>query len=222
MNKVEISMIDLIIIGGSTGFLEVKGIIDDINEKNNTYRIIGILDDNIDIQEKIIQDVKVIGRTKEAKLYHDVKFVFAIGSLGTQKIRDKILQSTGLNADQFETLIHPTAIINKSSKIGHGCIIHPRIVLGNDITIGNFVVIAVGSTVGPYVVVEDYAMITSHVLVLTGARIGYSSFIGSMTCVIEGAEVGSYARVGVASVVSKNIPAEILAIGNPVRFLGKY
>lgn len=215
-------MTDIIVIGGCTGFLEVKGIIDDINDVEERYRIVGILDDNPELQGKSIHGTKVLGQIQDARLFKEAKFVFAIGSIKTQKIRDSILQSAGVNADRFETLIHPSAIINKSSKIECGCIIHSRVVIGNDVTIGNFVVIAVGSTLGPFVVVEDYAMITSHVLLLTGVRIGFSAFIGSMTCVIENVKIAEYARIGVGSVVSKNIPAGILAIGNPARFLGTY
>jgi hypothetical protein len=46
MNK---SMQNIIIIGGSTGALEVKGIVEDINRVAPTYQITGILDDDVSL-----------------------------------------------------------------------------------------------------------------------------------------------------------------------------
>jgi sugar O-acyltransferase (sialic acid O-acetyltransferase NeuD family) len=215
-------IVNIIIIGGSTGFHEVTGIIEDINLKFQRYRVIGILDDNPNIQGKYIKDVKVLGFVKDAISYSESKFVFAIGSLQTQRIRSDIFESTGLKAAQFETLIHPSVIVDSSASIDDGCIIHPNVVIGHGVHIGKFVIIAVGSTLGPHVAVSDYAMITSHVLMLSNSKVGFSTFVGSMTCVVEGQSIGSYARVGIGSVVSKNIPPDVLAIGNPIRFLGKY
>lgn len=215
-------MTDLIIIGGSNGFLEVMGIIDDINDVKETYWVVGILDDNPELQGKTIRGISVLGTIQDARLYEHSRFVFAIGSMNTQKFRSSIVQSAGLPANRFETIIHPTAIIDKTAAIESGCIIHPRVFIGNDVCVKKFVVIAVGSTLGPFVTVEEHAMVTSHVVVLSGATVGSAAFVGSMSCVLEGVKIGEYARIGAGSVVSKNIPAQILAIGNPVRFLGLY
>ena len=51
----------LIIIGGRTGALEVKGIVDDINRAAPTYEIAGVLDDDPLIQGGTVGGMPVLG-----------------------------------------------------------------------------------------------------------------------------------------------------------------
>jgi sugar O-acyltransferase (sialic acid O-acetyltransferase NeuD family) len=213
-------MKELIIIGGRTGALEVKGIIDDINLIKPTYKIVGLLDDDPLIQGGSVGGMSVLGSLDRAGSFDGVKYVFAIGSISTQLKRVSILSRLKVNPCNFETIIHPTALINESAIIGQGCIIHPRATICNHAQIGDFGIVAVASTIGPYAKVCDFTMVTSHVLLLSNAEIGESAFIGSMTCVIENVKIGARARIGVGSVVGRDVPENIFAMGNPLRLLG--
>jgi acetyltransferase EpsM len=216
----ETLMKKLIIIGGSTGALEVKGIVDDINRMAPTYELVGILDDDATIQGKSVGGLVVLGTLEKAGTFSGVKYVFAIGSIGTQRKRAEIMARLKLEPDDFESIVHPTVLVNGSAKIGRGCIIHSRVTVANDVHIGDFVVVAVASTIGPYAALGDYSMVTSHVLLLSNCIIGESVFVGSMTCVIEKVTIGAFARIGVGSVVGRNIKEGTFAMGNPLRLLG--
>jgi serine acetyltransferase len=63
-------------------------------------------------------------------------------------------------------------------------------------------------------------MVTSHVLLLSNAKIGEAAFVGSLTCVLENVTIGAYARIGVGSVVGRDVKEGIFAMGNPLRLLG--
>jgi acetyltransferase EpsM len=210
----------LIIIGGSAGALEVKGIVDDINRITPTYEFLGVLDDDATIQGSTVGGLPVIGTLEKAGTFPDVRYVFAIGSIGTQRKRAEIMARLKLEPDAFESIVHPTALLNGTAKIGRGCIIHPRVTVSNDVQIGDFVIVAVASTIGPCAVLGDYSMLTSHVLILSNCVIGESVFVGSMTCVIENVKVGAFARIGVCSVVGRDIKEGMFAMGNPLRLLG--
>lgn len=210
----------LIIIGGRTGALEVKGIVDDINRAAPTYEIAGVLDDDPLIQGGTVGGMPVLGCLDKAGSFAGAKYVFAIGSISTQHKRTEILSRLRVDHCDFETIIHPTALINASAVIGHGCIVHPRATICNDAHIGNFGIVAVASTIGPYAKISDFAMVTSHVLVLSGAEIGEAAFVGSMTCIVEKVKVGARARIGVGSVVGRDVAEGTFAMGNPLRLLG--
>lgn len=210
----------LIIIGGRTGALEVKGIVDDINRAMPTYELVGVLDDDAAIQGQSVGGLVVLGTLEKAGTFPGVKYVFAIGSIGTQRKRSEIMSRLKLEPDDFESIIHPTSLVNDSAKVGKGCIIHPRVTICNDVRIGDFVVVAVASTIGPYATLGDYSMVTSHVLVLSNATIGEAAFVGSLTCVVENVTIGAYARIGVGSVVGRDVKEGTFAMGNPLRLLG--
>lgn len=211
----------LVILGGGIGAIEVRGIIDDINNIQGKYEIVGVLDDNPNLNGASIENIPVLGPLANAQTFKDVRFIFAIGSVKTQKLRSQLMEKTGLKAEKFETLIHPSALIDKTAKIGYGCVIHPRVTIGNNAVLGNFAIIAVASTLGPGVYIGDFAMITSHILLLSQANVGKSVFIGSMTCIVEGVTIGAMARIGVGSLVSRDIEANVVAMGNPLRKLGQ-
>jgi acetyltransferase-like isoleucine patch superfamily enzyme len=79
----------------------------------------------------------------------------------------------------------------------------------------------VNSALGPDSFVQEFAMITSLVLVLSRAVVGRMAFVGSMTCILEDIQIGDYARVGVGSVVSRDVAENAIALGNPARSIGK-
>lgn len=211
-------LVDLVIIGGGTGAREVAGIIADINASRMTYNVLGVLDDAAEL--KTVFGMNVLGAIDIAEDLQGVKFVFAIGSIATQLNRNDILERTGLDEDRFETLVHPSAIIDNSAKIGRGCIIHPRVTIGHYVMISDFVIIAVGSTLGPGVAVARCAMITSHVLILSHSQVGELVFIGAGACIVEGVSLGLGCRVGVGSIVSKSVRDFSIALGNPARVIG--
>ncbi len=210
----------IIIIGAGTGALEVQGIIEDINLINPSYELVGLLDDNPACQGSKINGMPVLGTLEKVGTFSNVKYVFAIGSLRTQHVRMEIMARLNMSPIDFESIIHPTALINKSVKIGGGCIIHPRVTIANEVSLGDFVVAAVASTIGPYSKIGNYSMITSHVLILSGCEVGESVFIGSNSCITENVTIGNLARIGVGSIVGRNVSEKMFAMGNPLRLLG--
>ena len=49
--------------------------------------------------------------------------------------------------------------------------------------------------------------------------IGYNVWIGAQVCVLPGVTIGDNTIIGAGSVVTKSIPANVLAVGNPCRVL---
>lgn len=69
--------------------------------------------------------------------------------------------------------IHPTAIVNVSSRIGHGAHIGPYVVIDEDVEIGND------------------AVLLAHVVIYRGAKIGHKFFAHSHAVVRENCRIGN-------------------------------
>ncbi|MDA0194125.1 MAG: hypothetical protein O2887_03770 [Bacteroidetes bacterium] len=213
-------MIDLVIIGGSTAFFEIIGIITDINAVNKRYDVVGILDDDEKLHHTNIMGIPVLGKISKAKEFKgQVKFVFGIGSMKTRLIRHEILSNTELDYGCFESIIHPNASIDNSAIIGPGCIIHPGVAIGNHATLDGFNIVAVNSAIGPFSRIHEQSMITSLCLVLSNATIGKNCFIGAMSCITENVRVEKGVFVGVGSIVTRSISEGSYGMGNPFRVL---
>ncbi len=142
-------IIELVFLGASTAFYEVYEIVYAINKQNPTYKFIGILDDNPAAQGTKMREIPVVGVLSDCRKFSNAKFVFGIGSMKTRLIREEILGKTGLNPEDFVSIIHPSAVIDRTATVGPGCIVHSGVCIGNDVVIEPFAIIAVNSAIGP-------------------------------------------------------------------------
>lgn len=119
--------------------------------------------------------------------------------------------------------------IHSSVEFGKNCVIHSHVWIGEGVVIGNNVKIQAFSFIPSGVTIEDDVFIGprvtftndkyppsggkgwSETLVKQGASLGAS------VTVLPGLVIGENAKIGAGSVVTKDIPANVVACGNPAR-----
>ena len=216
------SIKEIVILGGSNAFWEISELISDINAVEPQYRIIAVLDDSPNLIGNQLGELKVDGPLDKAKNFSEnVYFVFAIGSFRTRLIRSDIIKRLAIRDERYVTLIHPTAKIFSTSRIGHGCIVHYGTVVFNHTKIESFCVIAANCVIAVSNLLGRGCLFGSNITTTTAVRIGSFSFIGSSTSVGENVEIGPGAQIGMASLILKDIPAGAFVLGNPPRLFDK-
>lgn len=145
----------------------------------------------------------------------------------TANVSDKAIIGEG-------TKIWINSQIRENSKIGNNCIISKDTYIDFDVAIGDNVKIQNGVSVYHGVTIEDDVFVgpnatftndhvprafnsdwkVSNTLIKKGASIGANSTI------ICGIEIGEYAMIGAGCVVTKDVPAYTLVVGNPGRIIG--
>ena len=112
-------MKDIVIIGAGGMGRETAWLIEQINQVEEKWNILGYLDDNENVLGKILNGYKVLGKIEILdNLPSETNVVIAIGN---GKIREKIIERLGER--EYPILIHPNVNIAKSSEIGEGTII---------------------------------------------------------------------------------------------------
>lgn len=115
------------------------------------------------------------------------------------------------------TVIHPTAFISPSARIGSGVFVGPGAIVHACARIGDNVVVNTGSTVdhdgilGAHVFVSPGVTLAGHVMVGDGAYIGPGATVGS--CV----QIGSDAVVGGGACVLSDVAPSTKVFGVPAR-----
>jgi len=142
------------------------------------------------------------------------------------------VQSKNIGVD---TVIWQFCVILKNAIIGNNCNINFNVFIENDVVIGNNVTVKSGVQLWDGMIVEDNVFIGPNVtftndkfprskqhpdmfqktIVKKGASIGAGSVI------LCGIQIGENAMIGAGSVVTKNVPANELWIGNPAKFIRK-
>lgn len=120
-------------------------------------------------------------------------------------------------------------VIGKNCNIGQNVVISPGVILGNNVKIQNNVSVYTGVTCGDDVFLGPSCVFTN----VTNPRsavnrkaqyakthVGKGATIGANATIVCGHNIGEYAFIGAGAVVTKNVPAYALMVGNPARQTG--
>ena len=206
-------MKDIIIVGASGFGRELVQWIEDINENNPQWKILGFIDDNPNALNGCRCDYKIIGSIKDWQPKPTEYFACA---LAFPEVKSKIVTMLKDKGAKFATLIHPTALVNKYAEIGEGVIMTPRSNVNADAKVGNFVSI-LGSGVGHDAVVGDWSTLSGRCSINGHVQIGEKVYIACGVSIAPSKKVGDGATVGIGSVVISNVKAGTKVFGNPAK-----
>lgn len=123
----------------------------------------------------------------------------------------------------------PGCTLGENCIIGQNCVIFNEVVLGNNVKIQNNVSVYTGVTcdddvfLGPSCVFTNVTNPRSAVNrrgQYAKTHVGKGASIGANATIVCGHDIGAYAFIGAGAVVTKNVPAYALFIGNPARQAG--
>jgi UDP-2-acetamido-3-amino-2,3-dideoxy-glucuronate N-acetyltransferase len=119
--------------------------------------------------------------------------------------------------------------LGEKCNIGQNVVVSPGVILGNNVKVQNNVSIYTGVTCDDDVFLGP-SMVFTNVINPRSAinrrdqyaktHVGKGASIGANATIVCGHDIGEYAFIGAGAVVTKNVPAFALVVGNPARQLG--
>lgn len=205
-----------IAIFGAGGFgREVKWLIDEINQHNQTWEFLGYYDDDF-THVKNIESQFFLGGTQELNnLKEELYLVFAIGN---PAVKRKIVQNITNQLVRFPVLIHPNVRMGTENvEVGEGSIICAGNIITVDINIGKHVILNLSCTTGHDTVIGDYASFMPAVNISGEVNIGEAVYVGTGAKIINQLTIGANTIIGAGAVVSKTLPPDCTAVGIPAK-----
>lgn len=142
-------------------------------------------------------------------------------ALGEPLNRQKLLDRLEQDGIELATVIHPevhipaTTIVGKGVTIQYGCFISCNVEISDGVYIQPQANIGHDDKLARGCVISGFANLAGDVTV------GEFSYVGISTCVMEKTKIGKWSIVGMGSVVARDIPDEVIALGNPARPMKK-
>lgn len=209
-------MKNIVIIGSGGVGREVSLIIQQINELEQTWNLLGFIDDNTDNWGKVINGYSVIGGIDSLEfLSNDTYIVIAIANY---KVKKNIVNKIN-NKFKFATIVHPKVWIHDYMTVGEGTIIYEGAILTANIEIGNHVIISPKCGVGHDSIIKDYVSLLWNVNVSGNDLIEEGVMMGSGSTVIQGKKIGKGSIIGAGAVVVNDIESFSTAVGVPAKVI---
>ncbi len=139
-------------------------------------------------------------------------------AIGNNSVRVKLFDAILARKGILPALVHPTAYVSESARVGRGCYIQPHAIIWSLACLGDATIISPSTMISHHTVIGRGCMISTLTSVGSNISIGKSVFIGMGCTIMTGiSEIGDHAIVGAGSVVIKDVESGATVVGVPAR-----
>jgi sugar O-acyltransferase (sialic acid O-acetyltransferase NeuD family) len=142
-------------------------------------------------------------------------------AVGYSATRLRLLELMRAQGFALPALVHPTAWVSPSARLGEGCVVFAQAVIQADAVLGRGVIVNTSASV------DHDCRLGDGVHLCPGARlagevvVGAASWIGIGSSVIQQINIGANVTIGAGAVVIGNIESGCVAVGVPARIIKK-
>lgn len=151
----------------------------------------------------------------------DVEFLKGdvVVAIGNNSTRKKIAKK--IKCKYHKAIAHRSAVIAEDAQLGEGTVIMANASINSSVCIGEHCIINTGATVEHDCVLEDFVHISPNAALAGNVKVGEGTHIGIGAIVIPGIKIGKWVTIGAGAVIIKDVPDEVVVVGNPGRIIEK-
>ena len=119
----------------------------------------------------------------------------------------------------WETVVHPSACVHPSAKLGRGTVVFAGAIVQPGAVIGDHVIVNTGATIDHDCIVGDYAHLAPGVHLAGSVQVGEGALIGIGSVALPGMKIGCWSTLGAGAVLIRDLADGIVAVGVPAKKL---
>jgi len=205
----------LVIIGAGGLARETAQAVRDAGE----LTLLGHLDDNPALHGTEVDGVPVLGGCDLVHELPEAQAVVCVGSPRDYASRARLVRRLALPESRYATVVHPTAVVSATSRIGPGSVLLAHCVLTAAVRVGAHVAVMPQVVLTHDDEVADFATIASGVRLGGSTRLERGAYVGAGALVREGLVIGAWSLIGMGSTVLHDVPPGEVWAGSPARRL---
>lgn len=202
-----------IFVFGASGHAKV---VIDVIEKQGSFDIAFLADDDASLKNHDIYGYPVIGGKQELLAGSIRKGIVAIGS---NKARSSVSVWLRENGFELVSAVHPAAQLARGVAIGTGTVVMAGAVINSDTVIGNDVIVNTRASIDHDCNIGDGVHIAPGVTLCGTVQIGNGTFVCAGATIIPNLSVGRNVVIGAGSTVIRAIPDHFLVAGSPAKHI---
>lgn len=171
----------------------------------------GVFDDRAELWGSRLCGALVLGPIERIA---ELPALPAVVAIGDNRCRKKIAEQWDF---EWFTLVDPQAVVMPDVVLGPGTVVFPGAIVQTGSRLGRHVIVNNAATVDHDCTVGDYAHLAPGVHLAGMVAIEEGAFLGIGAALIPNVAVGAWSIVGAGSAVVRDLPAGVVAYGNPAR-----
>lgn len=183
------------------------------------FEVAGFLDDRADAAMSHAEsERRCLGPLRDSAAVQDRDWIVAVGDLA---LREELIAAApgGDGARPAAVVIHPSAVVSPSARIGAGVFIGPGAIVNARAEIGAHAIINSGAVVEHDCRIGMNAHIAPRVALGGTSRVGDRALVGIGASVLPGVTIGRGATVGVGAAVVGDVADGATVAGVPAASL---
>jgi len=136
----------------------------------------------------------------------------AVIAIGANEVRRAIAERFAM---EWITVVHPRATVHASVRLAPGTVVCAGAILQPDCQIGRHCIINTAASVDHDCHCDDFVHLAPGVRLAGGVHVGAGVLLGVGAVVVPGVAVGERTTVGAGSVVLRDLPPHVVAVGSP-------
>jgi len=142
-----------------------------------------------------------------------------VGCNSKREVFNFFKNTFGIDKDQYINSIHPSSYISKSSILGSGIMVEQQVIISSMSKFGFGVNIKRACNIGHHCTIGDFVTINPGVSIGGRVQIKKGTSIGIGSVIKDGISIGQNVIIGMGSVVTADIPDNMVAYGNPCKLI---
>lgn len=204
-----------VIVVGAGGHGQVVGdIILRMADVGIDISLVGFVDDAPSAVGQLRLCRPVLGPVNHlASIEHDALLI----AVGSNEVRRRLAAELDRNGEQYATAIHPKAVLAPDVVVEAGAIVCAGVIVNTGTSIGAHAIVNTGATVDHHNQLGAFVHIAPGVHLGGDVSVGAGTLIGIGSTVLPQRSIGEWSVIGGGSVVTRNLPANVTALGIPAR-----
>ena len=187
--------------------------------QDNRWELLGFLDDDPERWGAAVAGTCVLGGLDRLPDLPEARVVVCTGHPNDFTSKKRIVRRLELPAERYATLIHPTAVLPASCRVGEGTVMLAGVVATTDVEIGAHVAVMPQATFTHDVRLDDFVTVGAGAGLAGTVQVREGAYLGSGCLILENRVIGPWALVGMGAIVTRDVPGGEVWAGTPARFL---